>query len=598
MRKIKTMLAVFRIFMKTIALLWKTSPVSFILILLIDFSSGLIIPAKLWVWKEVLDQIANIITQTSGSLGDIFIWLFIHFLLMLFGSLLKNISTYMQNIYSAVLNVTLTREILQKISLMSMEHFDNSETYNRIQKANDESLSRSISILQTLVAFIQNSTSLLGIVGILFYFSKSVVFLCIISAVPMFYISIKILNKWFDVFNGRFERNRFAKHLKSISIKNQNVKELKIYRSYAYLTGVILGTLNEYLTEDKKIRKRFLIETSLVEGLDQAILYFIKILVILISVQNKLTIGAITMYVTAVDNLKNSVSNILSLLSTAYEDSLYMQSIFELLEISTKEEQSDRGFPVGFQTIEFKDVSFCYPNTQQYVLKNINLRLEANQTYVLVGMNGSGKTTLIKLLLKLYQPTEGEILIDGVNINTLNQESYYKHVSAVFQDFIQYPFDIKTNIGLGNPDQVDDIKQIIEAAKLSGADSFISKLPEQYSTKLQKEWSGSIDLSLGQWQKVAITRAMMKSSAILILDEPSASLDVVAEHEIYERFQEMRRSKLCLMVTHRFVNTAVADGIIVLQSGEVIEEGKHTELMRRNGVYAQLYQLQAESYAI
>jgi len=598
MKKIRSMLAICRIFLKTIALLWITSPGRFILILFIDFSSGLIIPAKLWVWKEILDRIADVITQSRISFGDIYFWLFIHFLLMLFGSILKNISTYMQNIYSAILNKTITRKILNKISSMNMEHFDNSDTYNRIQKANDESLSRSISILQTLVAFIQNSTSLLGVVGILFYFSKSVVLLCILSAIPMFYISIRILNKWFDVFNRRFERNRFAKHLKSISIKNQNVKELKIYRSYAYLTSVIIGTLDEYLNEDKKIRKRFLIETSLVESLDQGILYFIKILVIVISIKSKLTIGAITMYVTAVDNLKNSVSNILSLLSTAFENSLYMQSIFELLEISTEQEQSDREFPLDFQTIEFKDVSFCYPNSDQYVLKNINLKLEANQTYILVGMNGSGKTTLIKLLLNLYQPTQGEILIDGVNINSFNQESYYKNVSAVFQDFIQYPFDIKTNIGLGNPDKIDDMERIIDAAKSSGAHSFISRLPEQYATKLQKEWSGSIDLSLGQWQKVAITRAMMKPSAILILDEPSASLDVVAEHEIYEHFQEMRRSKLCLMVTHRFVNTTVADGIIVLQSGEVIEEGNHIELMRRNGVYFQLYHLQAESYAI
>lgn len=304
------------------------------------------------------------------------------------------------------------------------------------------------------------------------------------------------------------------------------------------------------------------------------------------------------MYVTAVDNLKNSVSNILSLLATAFENSLYMQSIFELLEISTQQKQSDQEFPADFQTIEFRNVSFCYPNSEQYVLKNINLKLEANQTYILVGMNGSGKTTLIKLLLNLYQPTQGEILIDGVNINLIHEESYYKNISAVFQDFIQYPFDIKTNIGLGNPDKIDDIEQIMDAAKSSGADSFISRLPEQYATKLQKEWSGSVDLSLGQWQKVAITRAMMKSSAILILDEPSASLDVVAEHEIYERFQEMKRSKLCIMVTHRFVNTTVADGIIVLQSGEVVEEGKHIELMKQNGVYSQLYHLQAESYAI
>ncbi|MCM3702175.1 ABC transporter ATP-binding protein [Paenibacillus macerans] len=596
--KMKLLTRNFWIFSKTIVLLWKTSSSTFLLILFLDTISGLIIPGKLWVWKEFLDSVSEILVTPSNSFKNMLFWLAMHFLLILLGSVLSKVSNFIQNVFSSNLNKVITEKILNKTMGLDMKDFDDSETYNLIQKSSEQSLNRSLSILQTTVNFINNITTFFGVIGILIFLNTSIVLLCLVSSVPMFYISMRILNKWFDVFNERFEKNRFVKHLKTIFTTNQNIKEIKIYRSDQYLAKVILGILEKYIQEDKKIRKRFLIETSIIEVIDNFIMYSIKILVVIICVKKRLTIGTLTMYVTAIDNLKNSVSNILSLISVAYENCLYMSSIFQLLDIPVENQENKRDFPVSFQKIEFRQVSFCYPGSNRYALKNINVVLKANHTYALVGLNGSGKTTFIKLLLNLYSPTEGEILVDGININEFNRLTLFQNVAAVFQDFIQYPFDIKTNIGLGNLEEVNNLSRITAAARCSGADDFIVRLPEQYDTMLKKEWSGSVDLSLGQWQKLAITRALMKPSSILILDEPTASLDVIAEHETFIKFQEMKSSKLCILVTHRFVNTRQVDNIIVMDSGQIIEFGAHTELLGKGGVYARLYHMQANSYEV
>lgn len=594
--KLSTFREMLLIFGKTITLLWKTSPPKFLLVLLIDCVSGAIVPAGLWVWKSFIDALSTVLVHSDQGFSDMYVWLFIHFCLILLSSLMGTMSSYIQNIYSTILNKTISEIILRKAACLDMKDFDDAKVYNHIQKANDESLARSVSILQTLVALIKNITSLAGIIGLLFVFRPSVVLLCVISAIPMFYISVRIMNKWFEVFNKRFENNRFVKHLKSLAIANHNIKELKIYNATPFLIQTIVGILDQYLKDDRKIRRRFLVESSIVESIDKGIVYLIKIFVVFIGIGKKLSIGSLAMYITAVDNLKDSISNILSLLSTAYEDCLYVQNIFRLLDMPVEPQEEKPEFPAGFRSITFNNVSFTYPGTDRPVLTDLNFTLEAGRSYVLVGQNGSGKTTLIKLLLNLYSPTEGEILVDDVNIAHYNRNSLFANISAVFQDFIQYPFDIKTNIGIGNPDLMDDLDRIKQAAVLTGADSFIAELPGGYQAKLQKEWSDSVDLSLGQWQKLAITRAMMKPAPILILDEPTASLDAVAEHDIYLNFADMSRNKLCLMVTHRFVSSQTADSILVLESGRLAECGTHRELMARQGIYAHLYCLQAEKY--
>lgn len=276
-----------------------------------------------------------------------------------------------------------------------------------------------------------------------------------------------------------------------------------------------------------------------------------------------------------------------------HDHSLYMQAISELNMPIKQNPLQHMPMPESFQNITFHNVSFVYPGTSQAVLKNITLTLQANKSYAIVGLNGSGKTTLLKLLLKMYKPTSGHITLDDVNIEHIDTQTYYQAISAIFQDFIHFPFSIKDNI----TGVIDDIPEsaIKEAAMLSSADHFISHLPRGYDTALMREWNDGTELSLGQWQKLAIARCFCRNASIYILDEPFSALDPLAEIEVIENVSRKKKGKLCLFITHRMTSIVLADEIIVLEMGELQGMGSHLQLVRSCPLYKQLYDAQADA---
>jgi ATP-binding cassette subfamily B protein/ATP-binding cassette subfamily C protein len=475
-----------------------------------------------------------------------------------------------------------------------MKDFDNSEIFNYLQKAMNESFQRSMSILQTLMQIIKSIVSVIGIIVTLLSFSKLIIILCMASTLPIFYFNNKILKKWFNIFNSRFEKIRFARYLKGVCIKYENIKELKIYRAQSYLRKRIVDILESNIKEDKKIRKTFLMQSLAIHEFDTLVLFFIKVIVIFISYKKKLTIGSLITYLQSIDVLKSSIKNTLSMISKTYENSLYMESFFYVMEYKVEEEKHIE-FNKNFERIEFKNVWFKYPDAEEYVIKNFTFTFWADNTYGLVGLNGSGKTTLLKLMLRLYKPDNGEILIDGINLDDINEKSMYRYVSAVFQDFIKYPFTIKENIAVANSETISE-DELINAAEFSGACDFIKKLSQGFMTKLQKGWEKGTELSIGQWQKIAISRCYLKGSSIIVLDEPTASIDAVAESNMFNNFKNLKKNRLCILVTHRFSSIKLTNEILVIENGELKEYGTHENLMARGGKYQELYSLQAEAY--
>lgn len=581
---------------KTVSLLYDSSKIMCILVFVLNFISGITVPITLWIWKLLIDKCTLLLGGDISAVNELIKYIILHFAVALIDTCLNKISVYIQNIFGSMVDMNLTEKTMTKIEQLQVCDFDNAEIYNTIQKASNESLQRSISILQTLIQIIKNISSMLGTFYILFIFSKLIIIICFCSIIPIFYINKKVLNKWFEVFNSRFEKIRFAKYLKSLCIKYDNVKELKIFNATSFIKQKVLEIYSCNIKQDRKVGKRFLVQTSFFDAIDILLNYIVKGIVIYISFIKHLTIGSVIAYIQGVDVLKGAMKNTMSMVTKTYEDSLYMQNFFSLLDISTECEDIKKDFKTDFNKIEFVNVSFQYPDTKEYVLKNINYTFEANKTYALVGLNGSGKTTLIKLLLNLYEVSSGEILIDGINIKNIKRSSLYKNVSAIFQDFIKYPFDVRTNITIGNKELNKDDKLIDQVANLVGAKDFIDKLPNQYDTKLQKEWSNSLELSLGQWQKLAIARAAIRQSSILILDEPTASIDAFTEFEIFNNFKILKRNKLCILVTHRFSSIKIADEIIVLEDGILKESGSHDALIKKGGLYKELYTLQADAY--
>lgn len=582
-----------------VKLLLKSSKSTFFLIIICNIILGLNSTVILIISKNFIDNASEAL-QTVSKINDALFWLVIQFIIMILTNFLSNVSNYLQRMQSDYLNIYISDLLMDKISALDQIEFDNASIYDDIQKVNSESVSRSSSISKTIVSFIKNLTVLAGTVTIFIVFNPLIITLCFISTIPMFLVSVKISEKQFSLYNQRFEKLRLASYLKSIFIKNENVKEMKIYRIGKYFKNIIIDTYQTYVHDDKIIRKKFLRDITLTYIMESLISYGLKGYILFTAIRKHYSIGNLTMYTNAIEKFQGSIEIILQTVTSLYEDTLYINSLFSLLALNISANKSSNvpniNFEDNFKVIEFRNVWFKYPNATEYILKNINMKIEAEKVYSLVGLNGSGKTTLVKLLLKLYSVTKGEILIDNINIENYNLESIHKKIGVVFQDFIRFPLDVQNNIGLGNLDYIDNLEKIKNAAHKSGADKFIDKLPNQYKTKLQKEWTNGTDLSLGQWQKLAITRAFMAESSIVILDEPTASLDAIAEYNIFKMFRKMVQGKTCILIAHRFSTVRLADKIFVIKNGTIIEEGTHENLLKIKGEYCKLYTVQAKSY--
>jgi ABC-type multidrug transport system fused ATPase/permease subunit len=355
--------------------------------------------------------------------------------------------------------------------------------------------------------------------------------------------------------------------------------------------------MSRNIDEDKHIRKKLTTQRTLGSMVEEILTFILKVYIIVIAIYQKLTIGTITMYISSLDNVKEICKEILSSITSTYEDCLYIKNYFEIMQEDTVDEKDKICIDGKIDLIEFRNVSFRYPGELHNTLNNINVKIKKNTTYALIGLNGSGKTTFLKLLLKLYKPTAGEIYLNGVNLDDYNQADLFSNIGVVFQDFIRYPFDVKTNIAVGNGGNEIDINYIKKISNMLGLEKDIKELKNEYDTQLKKEWTEGTELSGGQWQKIAIARGLIKKNySMLILDEPTAALDSLSEYNIFQKFKSIKRGKIAIFVTHRMCNVPLADEIIVLKNGSILEQGTHSDLMDIKGEYYALYNNQLNMY--
>ena len=478
-----------------------------------------------------------------------------------------------------------------------MECFDDPEMYDTIEKVSNESVARCMSILIMLVSLVQYFTTFIGVVTVIVSLNKSVALVACLVMIPIFYVSINIAYKQYKIYVSRVQKMRMVDYLIGLCLEYDNIKELKIYNALSYLKKKILNIYNEYIEEDKNYKRKFLIEFTLTDFGHTVCSFGVRIFILYESFLKKKTIGDFTMYISALDNMENSINSLMDAISSLYTDNLYIESLLSLLNMESTLKDGKREFLVDkFSTIEFRDVWFRYPNSENYVLKGISLKLERGKVYALLGLNGSGKTTLVKLLMRLYDPEKGNIFLDGVDIKEYSLQSLYRNIGVVFQDFVKYPLTVNENVGIGNIAYMGNMEYIKKAIAIAGADKFIQNLPRGYQTILEKEWDEGSELSGGQWQKIAIARACLKKASILVLDEPSAALDPEAEFEIFQKMKVLMKGKMSILITHRFSNTDIVDYIFMMEEGKVIECGTHQDLMKAKNKYYSLYKLQAEAY--
>jgi ATP-binding cassette subfamily B protein len=430
-------------------------------------------------------------------------------------------------------------------------------------------------------------------------FEPWLIVLLVVSIVPTIFNEIKFSGTSYSLSRSWTTERRELDYLRYAGASDVTAKEVKLFGLADYLSNRFKVLSDKYYHANKKLAKERAFWGGTFNVLGTGAYYGAYVLILLRTVAGLLTIGDLTFLSGSFNRLRGKLQGFFSRFTQITESSLYLKDYFEFLDIENEDLSKSDSLPLPTKVqsgFEFKDIGFKYPNSEKWVVRGICFHLKVDEKLAFVGENGAGKTTLIKLLLRFYDPTEGRILLDGINIKEYNRAEYQQYFGVIFQDFVKYELTIKENVAVGKIDQINNIPQLENAAEKSLADQVINEMPAGYDQQLGRRFKNGKDLSGGQWQKIALARAYMKDAKVLILDEPTSALDARAEFEAFQRFIGLTKGKTAVIISHRFSTVRMADRIMVLKNGKVLEIGTHEDLMANKALYSELFNLQAAGY--
>lgn len=503
-----------------------------------------------------------------------------------------------QSLLRAQLGQRVNVMILEKAQTLDLTHFENSEFYDKLTRARREASSRPLSLVMRTFGLVQNVVSLLSFGTLLIQFSPLAVVLLIVAGLPAFLAEAKFSGDAFRLFMWRSPETRMQMYLETVLAREDHVKEVKLFGLGPLFLERYRNIFRKLYREDRDLTIRRDTWGFFLGLIATATLYGAYAWIALSAIATRITLGQMTMYLMLFRQGQSAVSAILSAVGGMYEDNLYLSTLYDYLEtpVTRTSGTLQRG-PQPDDGIRFERVSFQYPDAEQPALADVDLHIKPGESLALVGENGSGKTTLIKLLTRLYTPTQGRITLDGQDLRDWDEAALRDRVGVIFQDFARYQLKVGENIGAGDVRHFEDEARWQEAGEKGMAAPIVETLPAGYQTQLGKWFNEGRELSGGQWQKIALSRAFMRTRAdILVLDEPTAAMDAAAEATVYEHFRALTRGRIAILISHRFSTVRMADQIIVLQNGRIIERGSHDELMQLDGHYAHLFSLQAKGY--
>ena len=589
-------------------LVWKSSPVILVTLLLIAIFNGFMPVISSLISKSILNELQLIIEKTAlGEAIGSFWGSTIVFLIIFFFSfrILQRVVNRISNATTRIAGEKVVRHvkvlIMEKTKELDLAAFDMPDFYEKLENANREAGNRPINILNSTFSVITTVISLISYVIILST-ALPIAALCImIVSIPGAIINFYYRRKNFDYMRRRSKDRRQMNYYSNVLVNKDVAKEVRIYKLSDLFIERYKEVFEHYYIGLRKLilRENILhVVVTIISAVTNCIFFA---LIALRVFMGKIKIGDYSLLTGSITTIANDVNTLISTSATIYEGTLFIDNLVSFMkEKPTVVCKSTHPVPVArgcAHTIDFEHVSFRYPGTDRDVIHDVNLHIESGSTVVLVGLNGAGKTTLIKLLIRLYDPTEGRILLDGRDVREYEPEELYRIFGIIFQDFGKYAFSVSENIQFGDLEREATDEDIRAAAISANADDFIQRLPDGYKTPLMRFFeSNGIELSIGQWQKLSVARAFFSQSDILILDEPTASLDPLAEQEIFNQFDTLRHDKTSIFVSHRLSSATVASKIVVLEYGRVIEEGTHRELMEKQGRYYELFSTQAKRY--
>jgi len=596
---IERYLGVFKYTGRAVSLVWATSRSYTVLLAGLTLIGGLLPAAMAVVGQRIIDAVVD--AAASGLVADrdrALTWIAVEAGLVIALAGIRRGLDVINSLLRAELGHRVNVMILEKALTLELPQFEDSEFYDKMTRARREASSRPLSLVKRSFGLIQNTISLATYGALLLQFSPWAVLLLAGAAVPAFVVETRFAADAFRLFRWRAPEAREQNYLEMIVAREDYAKEVKLLNLGPEMLRRYRAIFRKIYGEDRSLTLRRGFWGFVLGVLATGALYGAYGWISVAAAAALITVGEMTMYLLVFKQGQAAFSAILQAIGGMYEDNLYLSNLYEYLE---QEARPSLGVgtlgPDPGDGIRFQGVSFTYPGSDEPALRDINLHIRPGQKLALVGHNGSGKTTLIKLLARLYEPAEGRILLDGLDLEAWAPDALRARMGVIFQDFVRYQFTVGDNIGVGDIEHLGDDPRLERAATRGMAMSFIERLPEGMRTRLGRWFARGRELSLGQWQKVALSRALMREGAdILVLDEPTAAMDAEAEAEIFERFREMTADQMAILISHRFSTVRMADEIVVLDAGDIVEQGDHEALMALDGRYARLFSLQAAGY--
>ncbi len=589
-------------------MVWETEPRYVVGIFLLRITRALVPLAVLWVGKLIVDEVVLAITVVGGGgpipwgrLGEL---LALELGIALVGEGLSRLSALLESLLGDLFANRTSVELMRHSATLDLEQFENAEIYDKLERARRQTVGR-IGLFTLLLGTIQDLITLATLAVALAVYVPWLLVLLAVAVLPSLLGETHFASLGYSLLYSWTPERRQLDYLRYIAASDVSAKELKLFGLSDFLVGRYDRLSREFYQANKALAIRRSLVSSLLAAVGTLGYYGAYAVIIYLTVTGYrspaglFTIGVLTFLAGSFRQSRDLIQRVLLSLSQIFEQSLYLDDLFTFLAIQPRISpvRGARAVPSPIREgFRFEDVGFTYPGAERWAVRGLSFTLEPGERIALVGENGAGKTTLVKLLARLYDPTEGRILLDGVDLREYDLFSLRRNVGVIFQDFVRYDFLLRENIAVGNISRLDDQPAIEGAAGRSLADTVADRLAAGYGQMLGRRFEGGVDLSGGEWQKVALARAYMREAQLLILDEPTAALDARAEYEVFLRFSELTRGRMAVLISHRFSTVRMADRILVLRGGELVEQGTHEELLALSGLYSELFHLQAAGY--
>ena len=579
-------------------MVWDTSPSLTMATVSLRLVSSVIPVGQLWVGKLIIDQVVQAIRGRVANPHEIWVYVGYEIALAVLSDLLSRAVNLSDSLLGDKFTNHVSLRLMEHANRMDLVSFEDPVFYDKLERARRQTTAR-LGMLGILAGMGQQFLTLLSLLAAVVSFSPWFLVLLVAAVIPSFLGETRFAMLAYSILYRMTPERRELDYLRMLGASNQSAKEVKIFGIGPYLADRSRILFDRFYAENKKLAIKRAISGSLLNLLPTAGYYGAYVLILIRTIAGAMTVGSLTFVAGAFSRSRSLIETLFSSLNNIAEQALYIKDLFDFFETEPGIVSGPNALPAprpirsGF---EFRDVSFAYPGSERQVLHHVNFRFDVGERIALIGENGAGKTTLVKLLARLYDPTGGAILLDGVDLREYDVDSLRAEIGVIFQDYMRYDMLVRENIGFGRIEELGNQTRVESAARKSLAEPVIAQLKQGYDQMLGRRFENGVDLSAGQWQKVALGRAYMRDAQVLILDEPTASLDARAEYEVFLRFADLTRGRMAVLISHRFSTVRMADRILVLADGKVVEQGTHQQLVALGGRYAELFELQAAGY--